>query len=103
MSTNTSDYNLVLEEKVDVYNVDFTVVLFSSSVDWRTTAEKFVGESVWADGKENHSKGQPKGSLAFISQKRNSIICIILKNLFSPFKRKEYKRFLKMVIALKNW
>lgn len=46
MSTNTSDYTLLLEEKVDVYNVDFTVVLFSSSVDWRTTAKKFVGESV---------------------------------------------------------
>lgn len=76
MSTNTSDYTLLLEEKVDVYNGDSTVVLFSSSVDWRTTAEKFVGESVWADGKENHSKGQPKGSLAFISQKRNSIYAL---------------------------
>lgn len=76
----------MLEEKVDVYNVDFTVVLFSSSVDWRTTAEKFVGESVRADGKENHSKGQSKGSLAFISHKRKKHISIILIILFLPFK-----------------
>lgn len=48
------------------------MVSFPSSLDWRTTAEKFVGESVRADSQENNRKGQSKGSLAFISQKRNS-------------------------------
>lgn len=72
VSTGTSDCTLVLEKKVYVYNVDSIVVLFPSSLDWRTTAEKFVGESIRADSQENNRKGQSKGSLAFISQKRNS-------------------------------
>lgn len=54
---NILDYIFVLEEKVDVYNVDFIVVLFFLFVDWRIIVEKFVGESVWVDGKENYSKG----------------------------------------------
>lgn len=57
MSINILDYIFLLEEKVDVYNVDFIVVLFFLFVDWRIIVEKFVGESVWVDGKENYSKG----------------------------------------------
>lgn len=67
--------------------LDSIVMLFPWSVDWRTTAEKFVGESVWADGKENHSKGQSKGSLAFISHGKNGTYLLhALWKLFLPFK-----------------
>lgn len=66
---------------------------FPSSLDWRTTAEKFVGESVRADSQENNRKGQSKGSLAFISQKRNSTYALYLKFGFYHFRDRSKKDF----------